>query len=194
MNDFFNNAFAAERVMVILRGQAPETAVALAEQAWDAGLTAVEVPIHVPEALPTLQAVVRAGAARGFQVGAGTVISAEQVEASAQAGAAYTVAPGFDARVVHASLDAGLAHMPGVATASEIQQVLGLGLTWVKAFPASILGPSWVSAIHGPFPSLNIVATGGISLKNGDEYLRAGARVVGVGSGLNDVASLSALR
>ncbi len=193
MNDYFSNLFTTDRVMVILRGQAPELAVELAGQAWDAGIRAVEVPIHTPAARASLEAVVREGRARGFEVGAGTVISTEQVDFAARAGAAYTVAPGLDVEVARASVASGLPHMPGVATATDIQAALAADLSWVKAFPASSLGLPWFRAMQGPFPDLNVVATGGIRLETAGDYLDAGIAAVGIGSGLDDIAALTQL-
>ena len=104
----------------------------------------------------------------------------------ALAGAAFTVAPGFDAQVMAASEAAGLPHLPGVATPSDVQGVLKAGGHWVKAFPATALGTEWFRAMRGPFPDVRIVATGGMDAHNAREYLDAGARMVAVGSALAD--------
>jgi 2-dehydro-3-deoxyphosphogluconate aldolase/(4S)-4-hydroxy-2-oxoglutarate aldolase len=183
---FFETAFAGQPVMAILRGLPPDETVELAVRAWDLGLANVEVPVEVPGALPSLRAAVDAGRERGRRVGAGTVTSLEQVGAVAAAGAAFTVAPGFDAAVAEASVDAGMPHLPGVATASEIQRALAAGFVWLKAFPATALGPAWFRALRGPFPHLHLVATGGIDARTARDYLSAGADVVAVGSALSD--------
>jgi Entner-Doudoroff aldolase len=190
---FFDEAFAGRPVMAILRGFSVPRTVELAQRAWDNGITAVEVPIQNPEAVEALAAAVAAGAARGFPVGAGTVISNDHVRQAADAGAAFTVAPGLDERVAAASAHAGLAHLPGVATASDVQRAVGLGLHWVKAFPASVLGAGWFAAMHGPFPQVRFVATGGMGAGNAREFLDAGASVVAVGSALEDPAQLDRL-
>lgn len=178
--------FGGHRVLAILRGMPVDTTVALAERAWDLGVTAVEVPARDTLGLEALRATVRAGAERGHPVGAGTVITPEQVRDVAGAGAAFTVAPGFDAEVMAASEAAGMPHLPGVATPSDIQGVLRAGGRWVKAFPATSLGSAWFRAMHGPFPDVRIVATGGMDARNAREYLDAGARMVAVGSALAD--------
>ncbi|ADH66815.1 MULTISPECIES: bifunctional 4-hydroxy-2-oxoglutarate aldolase/2-dehydro-3-deoxy-phosphogluconate aldolase [Nocardiopsis] len=178
--------FGGHRVLAILRGMPVDTTVELAERAWDLGVTAVEVPARDAQGLEALRATVRAGAERGHPVGAGTVITPEQVRDVADAGAAFTVAPGFDAEVMAASEAAGMPHLPGVATPSDIQGVIRAGGRWVKAFPATSLGTAWFRAMHGPFPELRIVATGGMDARNAREYLDAGARMVAVGSALAD--------
>lgn len=177
---------SSSTVMAILRNYSPEEAVALAGTAWDLGIDLVEVPVQSPDALPTLDAVVRAGAERGRSVGAGTVTSVEQVGDVRARGAAFTVAPGLDADVVAESLRCELPHLPGISSPTEIQAALRLGCTWVKAFPASVLGVEWFKAIKGPFPDLALVATGGISAHNAESFLTAGARTVAVGSALSD--------
>jgi Entner-Doudoroff aldolase len=182
----FDEIFADHRVMAILRGQPPAETVTLAHRLWDAGLDLLEVPIGAPEAVPALRAAIAAGAERGKRVGAGTVIAPEQVRVAAQAGAQYTVAPGLDLTVLAASLTAGLPHLPGVATATEVQHARTAGCRWLKAFPAAALGPAWLRAITGPFPGIAIVATGGLRLADVAQYLAAGARIIALGTALTD--------
>lgn len=189
----FDAIFDGAKVMVILRALPPDETVELAEKAWGLGDVAVEVPIGLPEQVASLIATVRAGAARNRPVGAGTVITREQVDAATRAGAAYTVAPGLDLAVHAASLAAGLPHLPGVATASEVQRAVRAGSRWVKVFPAITLGPSWYGAMHGPFPDLQIVATGGLTPADAHVHLDAGARMVGIGTAVSDPAHLAAL-
>ncbi len=184
--NLFDTSFSGQPVMAILRGMSSADTVTLAQRAWDLGLTNVEVPVEVPGALPALQAAVAAGRERGHGVGAGTVIGIEQVRAVAEAGAAFTVAPGFDPDVASASLLAGMPHLPGVATPSEVQRALAAGFSWLKVFPATALGTAWFRALRGPFPAVHLVATGGIDARNAQEYLAAGADVVAVGSALAD--------
>ncbi|WP_017569783.1 bifunctional 4-hydroxy-2-oxoglutarate aldolase/2-dehydro-3-deoxy-phosphogluconate aldolase [Nocardiopsis halotolerans] len=178
--------FGDQRVLAILRGMPVDTTVELATRAWDLGVTAVEVPARDPDGLEALRATARAGADRGHPVGAGTVISPGQVRAVAAAGAAFTVAPGFDAEVMAASEAAGMPHLPGVATPTDVQGVVRAGGHWVKAFPATSLGTAWFRALRGPFPELRVVATGGMDAHNAREYLGAGARMVAVGTALAD--------
>lgn len=193
VTDWFDEAFAATPVMAILRGFSPQRTVELARRGWDAGINCIEVPIQSAAAVEALVAAVDAGTERGRPVGAGTVVSAEHVATARAAGAAFTVAPGFDPAVARASLDAGMPHLPGIATGSEIQRAMEFGLGWLKAFPASVLGTEWFSAMAGPFPDAKFVATGGMNARNATEYLDAGARVVAVGSALEDDAQIELL-
>lgn len=191
MTDFFADLFAGRPLMAILRGFEPERTVAMAERAWELGVTAVEVTVEVPSQLESLRAVV--AAAHGQLVGAGTVYTLEQVDAVRAAGAAFTVAPGHDPLVAEHSHRAGLPHLPGVATPTELQTALRCGHTWLKLFPASVLGTAHIRALRGPFPDVHLVATGGVDATNAQDFLAAGADVVAVGSALSDPAQLPAL-
>ncbi len=196
MTDFtewFDAAFAGSPLMAILRGMGVERSAALASTAWDLGLDHVEVPLQTEEDERALREVVRLGAERGKVVGAGTILRVEQVAAAQAAGAAYLVAPGLDPAVVRAAQEAGIPILPGVATPSEVQLAVSLGLTWLKAFPASWLGSGWFRLVRGPFPEVRFVATGGMDAANAAEFLDAGVRVVAVGSALEDAAQLEKL-
>ena len=192
-NDYFDNMFSRSPVMAILRGMGPERTLTLAHRAWDLGVRSVEIPLQTPQDLESLRAVAAAGRDRGYEVGAGTIVSAGQIAQAMDCGAAFAVSPGTDLTVMKACLDAGLPQLPGVATASDIQTALGLGARWAKAFPASLLGPSWFKAMAAPFPAMNFVATGGIDADNADLFLNAGAKVVAVGSALEDPRQLDLL-
>ena len=185
-NASFDESFAGQRVMAIIRGLPPEDTVELCEQAWRAGIEVVEVPIQSPDAVASLRAAAASADRHGRKIGVGTVTTHRQVDEARRVGAVFTVAPGFDPVVAQASLDAGLAHLPGVATASEVQRAVSFGFRWLKVFPAAQLTPDWIKALLAPFPGLCFVATGGVDAHNAQEFIAAGARVVAVGSALGD--------
>lgn len=181
-------------VMAIFRNMPVNDAIELAHKAWDLGIELIEVPIQTPDAIPVLEAVVKAGRDRGKRVGAGTVTTEDQVHIAERLGVAFTVAPGLDRDVLEASRRLGVPHIPGVASASEIQSAVRLGCTWVKAFPAVVLGGGWFKAMkHGPFPNVSFLATGGVDASNAKEFLTAGASVVAVGSALADPSQIDLL-
>jgi 2-dehydro-3-deoxyphosphogluconate aldolase/(4S)-4-hydroxy-2-oxoglutarate aldolase len=192
-NDFFGQLFAAKPVMAIVRGLQPAETVELCERAWQAGIDAVEVPVERPSAFASLQAACITAKRLGRKIGVGTVTDVSQLSEAASLGAAFTVAPGLCLRVARASLAQGLPHLPGVATASEVQAALSVGLRWLKVFPAAQLGPSWVSAMLSPFPGVCFVVTGGVDAHNARQFISAGARAVGVASALKDLSQLGAL-
>lgn len=192
-NSGFEELFGGGRLMAILRGMGVERSLAVSTTAWDLGIDVVELPIQTEDDLEALRVVAAAGRERGRIVGAGTVVSLEHVAQAASAGASFTVSPGLDLEVVRASHEAGMLSMPGVATASEVQLAMKAGLTWLKAFPASVLGTQWLTAMQGPFPQARFITTGGMNAANAGDYLRAGASVVAVGTALEDPAQLPLL-
>lgn len=190
--DYFAEQLGKLPLMVILRGVAPDDAVATARAAWDAGVDLVEVTIERPEGVEALAAIVRDGGSQRT-VGAGTLTTPERVRTAHEAGAAFGVAPGLDDDTVRAAADLGMPFLPGVATASEVTRAAGWGMTAVKAFPASTLGPGWISAMAGPFPELQVVATGGVNAGNAPDYLAAGALAVGMGGAVTQGGGLAEL-
>lgn len=192
----FDEMFSGRQVMVVLAGLPPAETVSHAARAWELGIEVVEVPIGRPDQVASLFAAVRAAAERGLVVGAGSVVSVEQVWVAAEAGAAYTVAPGLDIDVLAASLAGNMPHLPGVATATETQRARAAGCGWVKGFPATSLEPAWFAAMRGPFPDLSYVAAGGVCARDAADFLAAGARMVAVDCALIDgeqAAPLAAL-
>jgi Entner-Doudoroff aldolase len=190
---WFEQGFAGAQVMAILRGMGVERSAGLATTAWDLGIDLVEVPLQTPQDERALHEVARLAEERGKSVGAGTIISAEQIPLAQRAGARYLVSPGLDEALVLAAQDHGIPILPGVTTPSEVQAACRLGLRWLKAFPATWLGVEWFRHMRGPFPGLRFVATGGIDARNAARYLEAGASVVAIGSALQDPAQLEEL-
>ncbi|CAN5366258.1 hypothetical protein BH10ACT7_BH10ACT7_30260 [soil metagenome] len=183
---FFEDLFGPMKVMVIIRGLSPDQAVRRAEDAWDHGVTAVEVTVAEPAHLEALEAVVAAAHARSVLVGAGSIYRVAQVELVSRIGVDFTVAPGLSAEVSRACRSLNLPHMPGVATASDVTAAEALGHTWLKAFPARELGADWFTAMGGPFPWARWIATGGMNVDNSAEFLAAGVRVIGMGNAVDD--------
>src|SRR5438128_3700031 len=144
------------------------------------GIELVEVTIDTPGAL----AAVERAAGEGRTVGVGTVVSAEQVRECAAAGARFVVSPGLIPEVIGTAQELGLEAVPGVFTATELLAATAAGARVMKLFPASCGGPSYLRALRGPFPTTQLVPTGGVRLDEIDAYLDAGAAVVALGSEL----------
>lgn len=164
--EFFAERLRAQPVMAIFRNKDAAQTVALCERAWTSGVSLVEVPVQSETSLRALEAAVKAGAAHGRPVGAGTILTVDGLERAVEAGAAFTVAPGLDEDVIVRAADLRIPHLPGVATATEIGRAVRCGLSWLKAFPAAELGANWAHAQHGPFPQVSLIGTGGISVGN----------------------------
>lgn len=137
------------------------------------GFRVIEVTLRGPSALRVLQRAVAAGDRVGALVGAGTVCDPQQLRASLRAGSRFAVSPGFDVDLTRQGLASGVPYVPGIATASEAMAARALGARLVKFFPARALGgPDALRALHGPFPDLRFMPTGGIDVGNLGDYLR----------------------
>ena len=127
---------------------------------------------------------------------AARILALDDAAFRAELGCAFTVSPGWSDEVVERSLELGMPTLPGVATGTEIQNATATGLSWVKGFPASVLGSEWFRAMTGPFPDVSFVATGGISAANARDFLAAGVSAVALGSSFRSVSAeeLAAIR
>lgn len=149
----------------------PAQARDLASALVDGGLPAAEITFRTPSAAEAIAAV--ADSSTGILLGAGTVLTAAQVDQAVAAGAQYIVSPGTSRAVVQRAQEHGVAVLPGATTATEIQAALELGLDTVKFFPAGTSGgPAAIEALSAPFGGVSFVPTGGVSLQNLAEYLR----------------------
>ncbi|REE75453.1 2-keto-3-deoxy-phosphogluconate aldolase [Rhodococcus wratislaviensis] len=192
-NSWFDTAFGPTPLMAILRGLGRSRAIETAHAAWGLGVHLIEIPIQTPEDIETLAALVDLARPRGLAVGAGTVTTREHVDQARRAGARFVVSPGWDQDINAYAAEQGIHPLPGVGSATDVQAATAQGLTWLKAFPAAALGSNWINLMKGPFPRIHFIATGGISAANADEFLRAGAQAVAVGSSLNDPEQLPLL-
>ncbi len=141
----------------------------LARALRDGGIPCAEFALRTPAALGALEA---AAQVDGFLAGAGTVLTAEDADAAASAGAAFAVTPGYDADVATRLASHGVPLVPGIATPSEAMRALADGFTHVKVFPAGHLGgPAYLDALNGPLPALRFLPSGGVDLATLADYL-----------------------
>jgi len=170
-------------LIAILRGLTPPEAPAIGQALTDAGFVLLEVPLNSPQPLDSIAALAAQHPQR--LIGAGTVMSAADVRNVHAAGGRLIISPHFDAEVVHEALRLGLACMPGVATPSEAFAALRAGAHALKLFPAEMIGPGVVKALHAVLPtSVPLLPVGGITPGNMAAYRQAGASGFGIGSAL----------
>lgn len=172
----------AARLIGIVRLDDVELAVSAAACAIEAGLAAVEVTFTLPRAADAIRRLRRDHP--NALIGAGTVRTKADLDAAAEAGAHFLVAPGLNPALLEAAQRVGLVMLPGVFTATEIDLALGLGAQALKLFPAEPSGPEYLASMLQPFPGARLVPTGGLSALNAAAYLKAGAAAVAMGSSL----------
>ncbi len=170
------------RLIGIVRLDDVELAVAAAACAIEAGLAAVEVTFTLEGAADAIRRLRRDHP--DALVGAGTVRSDAELDAAAEAGAQFLVAPGLNPGLLETARRRGLIMLPGVFTATEIDLALRLGARALKLFPAEPSGPGYLASMLQPFPEVRLVPTGGISSLNAIDYLKAGAAALAMGSSL----------
>ncbi|MET3974932.1 bifunctional 4-hydroxy-2-oxoglutarate aldolase/2-dehydro-3-deoxy-phosphogluconate aldolase [Cellulosimicrobium sp. BE325] len=165
--------------------------VLVASALRDGGLPVAEVTFRTAGARAAIEAIARD--VPDVLVGAGTVVTAAQVDEAVDAGARFLVSPGLSAGVVRRAQELGVPVVPGVATPSDVIAALDLGLDVVKLFPANVVGgPAAVKAFSAPFPGLRFVPTGGVSAANLLDYLALPAVLAAGGSWMVDAALVRA--
>ena len=174
-----------KRVIAIVRGVYGEDCLRLARALHAGGIELIEVTFDQrssEERVRTVETIRLLADALENQVciGAGTVTDAEMVQQACQAGARYIVSPNTDARVIDATLKAGLVSIPGALTPTEIQQAWKCGADIVKVFPACNMGVSYFKNICAPLSHVRMLAAGGVTAKDIGDYFSAGAAVAGV--------------
>ncbi|CDX63245.1 2-oxo-3-deoxygalactonate 6-phosphate aldolase [Mesorhizobium plurifarium] len=171
-------------LVAILRGLKPSEALAIGRAIHDAGIEAIEVPLNSPEPFVSIADLVQALPQTAL-IGAGTVLTAADVDALHKAGGKLLVSPNIDAEVMGRAMHHGMVTMPGVFTPTEAFQAIRLGASALKFFPASVLGSSGIAAVRAVLPATTLVgAVGGVSDKDFAAYKAVGVSVFGLGSSL----------
>ncbi|MGD0093713.1 MAG: 2-dehydro-3-deoxyphosphogluconate aldolase [Planctomycetota bacterium] len=149
-----------------------------ASQAYhNAGIGCVEYTLTMPHALDLLKEAAASLPAE-LLVGAGTVLDGRGVSLAVAAGADFIASPGLSAEMIKACRSHGVVSIAGAITPSEVMEALRLGADVIKVFPAVCVGPAFFAEILGPFPNLHLMAAGGMTLANVQDYVAAGAEVV----------------
>ena len=181
----------AKRIVAIVRGQKPDVCLHLAEAFAKGGIGLVEVTFdqRAPESwAQTAEAIraIRERFAGAVRVGAGTVMTEEQLKICADAGGEYMISPNVNAALIRSCVGRGLVAMPGALTPSEAAVAWEAGAQFVKLFPAGTLGPAYVKAVRAPLAHIPFLAVGGISPENVADFMKAGCVGAGVGGNLTN--------
>ena len=170
----------ATRLVAVVRSQSADDALALAHAAADGGIKFIEITFSVPGALDVIKELTRRG---DIHVGAGTVLALQQAERAIGAGAEFIVSPSLELNLVGLCHTANIACFPGAATPTEIIAAQRAHADLVKIFPADLAGgPYFIRQMQGPFPDVRFMVSGGVNLKNVQEYVRVGVTGICLGS------------
>jgi len=183
-----------ERVGLIpvLRARNTAQAHTIVEAMMAGGVTVVEVTMTVPGAVDLIKELSKKYGSK-LLLGSGTVTTAAEAAATIDAGAEFVVSPSFHADVVEKTKAMGKLSIPGSMTPTEVITAWRTGADYVKIFPCSAMGgASYLKALLAPFPHIKLIPTGGVTVATAEDFLRAGARALGVGSDLVNLAAVDA--
>ena len=176
-------------IVPVIRAANAAEASRVVEAVCAGGIPVVEITMTVPDAPRVLREVARANC--DLLIGAGTVLDAKQAEICIDAGAQFLVSPGLAPEVIRTGAKHGVLAIPGAFTPTEVMAAKDLGVNVIKIFPCgSGGGPGHIKALRAPFPECRFIPTGGVNLKNAEEYFAVGAFALGIGAELADLGAL----
>jgi 2-dehydro-3-deoxyphosphogluconate aldolase/(4S)-4-hydroxy-2-oxoglutarate aldolase len=175
----------------VLRAGSIQTGHALVDAMMAGGVTVVEVTMTVPNAL-TLLRELKQRHGNSLLLGSGTVTDAAQAEATIDEGAEFVVSPSLHLDVIAKTKELGRISIPGALTPTEVITAWRAGADYVKIFPCSAMGgASYLKSLLAPFPELKLIPTGGVTLQTAADFLKAGARALGVGTDLVNTPAIA---
>ena len=173
----------ATGVVAIIRASDSAQLVDVVNALREGGVTCIEVTMTTPNALEVIRQA-RADCGESAAIGVGTVLDSETARAAILAGAQFVVAPILDLPTVETCKRYGVPIMPGAMTPTEIVRAWQAGADFVKVFPTSTLGATFIKDLRGPLPQIKLVPTGGVNLETVADFIKAGCAAVGVGGAL----------
>ncbi len=171
-------------LVAVVRAESSEQAFKIADACIKGGVAAIEITFTVPGAADTIKDLVNKYKSGEIIIGAGTVLDPETARIAILAGAQYIVSPCINLETIKLCNRYQIPVMPGAATIKEIVEAMEAGADIVKVFPGESLGATFVKAVKGPLPQAPLMPTGGVSLENVGDWIKAGCVAVGVGGNL----------
>jgi 2-dehydro-3-deoxyphosphogluconate aldolase/(4S)-4-hydroxy-2-oxoglutarate aldolase len=177
-------------VIPVVRATSADEAMRAIDAIREGGVSVLEITMTVPGAVGVMEELARKYG-KDVLVGAGTVLDPETARACILAGAQFVVSPALNVDTIATCRRYGIAIMPGALTPTEVVQAWTAGADFVKVFPAGALGgASYLKALKAPLPQIELVPTGGVSLKTAADFIKAGASALGVGADLVDLKAI----
>jgi 2-dehydro-3-deoxyphosphogluconate aldolase/(4S)-4-hydroxy-2-oxoglutarate aldolase len=186
-------------LVAIVRTASSDQATRVAEACGEAGVTALEVTFTVPGAAAVIENLAKRFSQDKMLVGAGTVLDPETTRIALLAGAQFIVSPSLNPETARMCNRYQISYFPGAGTVKEVVEAMECGADAIKVFPGETLGPAFVKAVLAPLPQAPLMPTGGVSVDNVADWIKAGAIAVGVGGSLTagaktgDYASITAM-
>lgn len=170
-------------LVAVIRAESRDQAARIAEACAEGGVAALEITFTVPGAAAVIEHLAKEHSKR-ILLGAGTVLDPETARIAILAGAHFIVSPALNAETACLCNRYQVPYMPGAATIKEVIEGMECGAEIIKVFPGEILGPTFIKAVKGPLPQAQLMPTGGVSVENVGEWIKAGAVAIGAGSNL----------
>jgi 2-dehydro-3-deoxyphosphogluconate aldolase/(4S)-4-hydroxy-2-oxoglutarate aldolase len=177
-------------IVAVIRMKDADKVRSVIDALAEGGIRALEITMTVPGAVELIRQLAPT-LPPGFIFGAGTVLDADTVHKVVDAGARFVVSPVFRREVIDACQRRDVAAMPGCLTPTEILDAWDAGADVVKVFPATTFGPGYLRDVRAPLPHVKLMPTGGVTVENAGDWIRAGAVAVGVGSSLLDTKAIA---
>ena len=171
-------------LVAVIRAESPEQARRITDACIEGGVAGIEITFTVPGAAEVIRELAGSPVAGKIIIGAGTVLDPETARIALLAGAQYVVSPSLNVETIRLCNRYQVPCMPGAGTVKEIIEAMEAGADIVKIFPGEVLGPNFVKAVKGPLPQASLMPTGGVSLENVADWIKAGSVAVGVGGNL----------
>ncbi len=175
-------------LVAVVRAENSAQAARIAEACARGGVAAIEITFTVPGAAVVIEDLAKKCKSGEILLGAGTVLDPETARAAILAGAQFVVSPSLNVETARLCNRYQVPYMPGAGTVREVVEAMEYGADIVKIFPGETLGPAFVKAVKGPLPQASLMPTGGVSLENVAEWIKAGCVAVGVGGNLTSGA------
>ncbi len=170
-------------IVAVIRAESNEQALKIVDFAYQGGIRAIEITMTVPGAIDVIKDI-SSKFSTELLIGAGTILDSETARLAILAGAEFIVSPHLDIEIIKTTNRYQKVIIPGAMTVREVILSMEHGADVVKIFPSGLFGPEIIKAIKGPLPQAPLMPTGGINLKNLQEWVKAGVFCVGVGSSL----------
>jgi 2-dehydro-3-deoxyphosphogluconate aldolase/(4S)-4-hydroxy-2-oxoglutarate aldolase len=178
-------------VVAVIRMKEADKLRGVIDALIEGGVRALELTMTVPGAIGLIEQIAK-DLPGEFQLGAGTVLDPETARQVILAGAKYIVAPTLNLKTIEMCHRYDVAIMPGCFTPTEILTAWEAGADIIKVFPATALGPAYFKDVRAPLPQIRLMPTGGVTMENAGEWIKAGAVAIGVGSALVDTKAIAA--